>query len=135
MDLRSSWTSIGNLGYINSNEGVTADPECAVAIWNYLTPRNQKQLRQVLGTCNFHQRFIVRYAEYMAPLVVLLKKGMKWRCQEAFEKLKEAFATSVCLAHPRRGLPYVIYTDACSYTISGVLMQVDCGRTSIISTM
>jgi hypothetical protein len=82
---------------------------------------------------------MVNYAEYTAQLVALLKKGKKWRwtpeCQAAFERLREAFASSLYLAHPCNDLPYVIYSDASCYAISGVLTQVDKdGRTSIIST-
>jgi hypothetical protein len=81
----------------------------------------------------------VKYAEYTAPLVALLKKGMKWRwspeCQAALEQVREAFASSIYLAHSCNDLPYVIYSDVSCYAISRVLMQVDKdGCTSIIST-
>jgi hypothetical protein len=50
------------------------DPERIAAILNYPAPRNQKQLRQLLGICNYHHRFITNYADYVAPLLGLLKK-------------------------------------------------------------
>jgi hypothetical protein len=62
------------LGHEISQSGVTADPDRIAAILQYPPPRNQKQLRQFLGTCNFHNRFIIGYAEYVAPLLPLLKK-------------------------------------------------------------
>jgi hypothetical protein len=41
------------LGHVESDKPVKADPERIAAILNYLVPRNKKQLRQFLGTCNF----------------------------------------------------------------------------------
>jgi hypothetical protein len=62
------------------------------AILKHPAPKNAKQLRQFLGTCNFHSRFIVGYANYVAPLLSLLKHGVKWRwteeMQSDFEKLR-----------------------------------------------
>jgi hypothetical protein len=95
---------------------VAPDPDRIAAVLAYPPPRNQKQLRQFLGTCNFHHRFIVRYAEYTAPLVPLLKKGVRWKWtmdhEDVFMKLRSAFANSIHLTHPRDDLPYEIYTDA-----------------------
>jgi len=63
------------LGHVVSDTQVKVDPERIAAILNYPAPRNQKQLRQFLGTCNYHHRFIINYADYFAPLLGLLKKG------------------------------------------------------------
>jgi hypothetical protein len=55
-------------------------------------PKNQRQLRQFLGVCNYHHRFIINYAQYVAPLLPLLKKGNRWRwtpeLQKAFVELR-----------------------------------------------
>jgi hypothetical protein len=106
---------------------------------NYPSPRNQKQLRQFLGTCNFHNRFIVKYSEYVAPLLPLLKKGIKWtwnqEMEKAFQTLRDCFARSIQLAHPREELPYEIHTDASKVGISAILSQKDeLGEMLIIST-
>jgi hypothetical protein len=115
------------------------DPDRIASILIYPAPKNQKKLRQFLGTCNFHHRFIVNYAEYTAPLVPLLKKGLRWKWtqdhEEAFLKLRNAFAASIHLAHPRNDLTYEIYTDASCYAISGILTQTDeKAQVSIITT-
>jgi hypothetical protein len=70
-------TEITFLGHRITQTGVSADPARVEAILNYPPPRNQKQLRQFLGTCNFHHRFIVNYADYIAPLLPLMKKGIR----------------------------------------------------------
>jgi hypothetical protein len=131
--------SIKFLGHVIDSKGVSPDPDRIASIQTYPAPNNQKQLRQFLGTVNFHHRFIIGYGEYIAPLLPLLKKGVKWKWtgdhEEAFVRLRRAFAASIHLSHPRNDLPYVVYTDASCYAISGILMQVDEeGRTSIIST-
>jgi hypothetical protein len=110
------------------------------AILNYPAPRNCKQLRQFLGTCNFHSRFIVGYVDYVAPLLPLLRQGTKWEWtdeeQEAFLRLRDSFARSVYLGHPRDELPYAIYTDASKLGISSVLTQKsDSDETLVVSTV
>ena len=57
------------LGHVISNRQVKVGPERIATILNYHAPRNQKQLRQFLGTCNYHHRFIINYADYVAPLL------------------------------------------------------------------
>jgi hypothetical protein len=127
------------LGHRIDRTGVSADPERIAAILHYPVPRNSKQLRQFLGTCNFHSRFIVGYANYVAPLTPLLKQGARWRWtqekQDAFLNLRECFARSIHLVHPCEELPYDIYTDASKLGISSILTQVnESGETLIVST-
>jgi hypothetical protein len=96
-------------------------------------------LRQFLETCNFHSRFIVGYADYVAPLLPLLRQGTKWEWtdekQQAFLKLHDSFAHSIHLVHPQDELPYAIYTNASKLGISSALtQQSDLGDTLIVST-
>jgi hypothetical protein len=97
------------------------------AILNYSAPRNLKQLRQFLGICNFHSRFIISYANYTGPLLSLLKQGTKRELttekQQAFQRLKESFANTIQLVHLSNECPYAIYTDASKLGFSGMLMQ------------
>jgi hypothetical protein len=127
------------LGHRIDQNGVSADPNRIAAILNYPAPRNVRQLRQFLGTCNFHSRFVIGYANYIAPLTPLLQQGGKWKwtqeSQDAFLKLRRSFARSIHLVHPREELPYAIYTDASKLGISSILTQVDeSGETLIVST-
>ena len=64
------------LGQVVRDKKVRVDPERIAAILNYPVPLNQKELRQFLGTCNYHHRFIINYADYVAPLLGLLKKEL-----------------------------------------------------------
>jgi hypothetical protein len=81
------------LSHIISRNSLRPDAYRVEATLNYPAPRNQKQLKKILGVCNFHQRFIVNYAEYVAPLLQLLRKNTPWKwsveVQEAFVTLRE----------------------------------------------
>ena len=104
------------LGHVISREKLMPDPQRIESILNYPAPKNQKQLRRFLVVCSFHQRFIINYASYVAPLLVFLQKQNKWRwsavMQSAFETLREKLAHSIHLIHPDDNLPYTIHTDA-----------------------
>jgi hypothetical protein len=81
----------------------------------------------------------VNYAVYVAPLLSLLRKGVKWKwtkeMQEAYVVLRSKFAESINLIHPDESLPFIINTDASCRAIGGVLMQTDNnGETHIVST-
>ena len=65
------------LGHVVSREKFVPDPQGIEAVLNYPAPRNQKQLRRYLGVCGFHQRLVINYASYVAPLLVLLQKQSK----------------------------------------------------------
>ena len=101
------------LGQVIGPEAVSADPQRIAAILSYPAPRNQKQLRQFLGTCGIHHKFVINYADFVAPLSPMLKKGVKWKwrahLQQAFEELRTQFSTSIHVIHPNDELPYSIY--------------------------
>ena len=84
-----------------SDKEVKVDPERIAAILNYPATRNQNQLRQFLGTCNYDHRFIINYSDYVALLIGLLKKGTKWKStpeiQIAFGTLRQKFANTIHL--------------------------------------
>lgn len=127
------------LSHVISRNSLRPDPQRIEAILNYPAPRNQKHLKKFLGVCNFHQRFIVNYADYVAPLLQLLRKNTpcKWSAemQEAFEALRDKFANTIHLVHPDESLPYTINTDASAKAIGAVLSQQDQeGNKNIVST-
>ncbi|XP_033608779.1 nucleoporin nup211-like [Cryptotermes secundus] len=127
------------LGHRIDRTGVSADPDRVQSILNYPAPGNSKQLRQFLGTCNFHSRFIIGYANYVVPLTPLLKQGVKWtwtdEARDAFLRLRQSFARSIHLVHPRDDAPNAIYTDASKLGISSILNQEsDSGETLVVST-
>lgn len=62
------------LGHLIRQWVVSHDPRRIVDILKHPAPRNQRQPRQVLGTANYRNRFVVNYADDVAPLLQLLKK-------------------------------------------------------------
>jgi vacuolar-type H+-ATPase subunit I/STV1 len=75
----------------------------------------------------------------VAPFLSLLKQGAKWEWteekQDAFLRLRDSFARSIHLVHPRDDLPYAVYTYASKLGISSVLTQEgDSGETLVVST-
>jgi hypothetical protein len=53
---------------------VASFPKRNEAILSYPPPKNQKYPRQFLGVCNYHHRFKRGYADFVVPLLALLKK-------------------------------------------------------------
>jgi hypothetical protein len=50
------------LGHVISNGGVAPDPRRIEALLSHPAPKNQRQLRQFLGVCNYYHRFVINYA-------------------------------------------------------------------------
>ena len=117
------------LGFIINGSGYRSDPSKVAAITNLLAPRNQHEVRSVLGLSNYYRAMIPKFAEITEPLTKLLHKGEKFEWgegqQRAFEKLKQALASDHILAYPQVDREYQIYTDASMRSIGGLLTQKD----------
>ncbi len=66
------------LGVILEDGTVTMDPIKIARMKDWKTPRNVKEVRQVLGFWNFYRQFIKGFSHITRPLNNLLKKGAKW---------------------------------------------------------
>ncbi|GMQ12089.1 hypothetical protein CsSME_00054546 [Camellia sinensis var. sinensis] len=97
------------------------------AIKEWEPPTKVTELRSFLGLVNYYRRFIMGYSAIAAPLTDMLKKGQTWvwteKCQDAFDKLKEAITKEPVLALPDCAKAYEVQTDASDFAIGGVLMQ------------
>ncbi|GFG31401.1 hypothetical protein Cfor_00748, partial [Coptotermes formosanus] len=127
------------LGHIISRNFELPDPQRIEALLNFPELKNQRQLRKFLSVTNFHQRFIINYANCVAPLLELLRKGCRWQWtadkQRAFEISSERFGHSIHLVHRHNQLPYIINSDASGRVIGAILVQQDQdGKISIVST-
>ncbi|XP_015084310.1 uncharacterized protein LOC107027747 [Solanum pennellii] len=104
------------LGHLVSKNQVRMDPNKVQAIVDWQAPRHVKDLRLFAG-----------YSKKAASLTNLLKKDAKWvwseRCEEAFQKLKDAIASEPILKLPDFELPFEVHTDASDKAIVGVLVQ------------
>lgn len=127
------------LGYLLTEEGLTANPERVQPILEYKRPLTVKELRRLVGLITWYRRFIPNAAEILAPLTDMAKGDNKWSIQwtdeaeQAFEKAKEALISPAILAAPDYSLPYIIYTDASLIAGSAVLTQIQNGVEKVIA--
>ena len=67
---------VSYLGYVISNEGISADPVKVEAVKSYATPTDVKQLRSFLGLASYYRRFIPSFSIVAAPLFALTRKDI-----------------------------------------------------------
>ncbi len=94
-------------------------------IWELQPPSNLKELRRFLGMTGYYRTLIPAYVRLALSLYNLTKKDVKWswtdREQLAFEGLKNALCSDTVMAYPRVNDLYILYTDACGYSLGGIL--------------
>jgi hypothetical protein len=92
------------LGFVLTRDGIKPQHKKVQAILNVAPPKNVKQVRSFLGMINHYKALIHRRSHYLAPLVKLTAKGVKFQWtdvkQKAFDNLKQSLACEVCLAYP-----------------------------------
>lgn len=130
------------LGYIVDCNGLHADPIKTVAILNYKTPSNRKEVRRFLGTASWYRRFVPNFSSLAAPLNKLTSQGKKappfeWTtdAENSFKKLKECLVVAPVLSCPDYSLPFEVQTDASDFGIGAVLTQKFNGEEKVIAYM
>ena len=102
---------VNYLGYVLSDNGVSASADKVKAVKNYPTPRNPKEVRAFLGLDSFYRRLVPNFAESAKPLTKLTLKNQEFvwgpSQQEAFEKLKTKLCTIPVLAYQNFDLTFI----------------------------
>jgi len=95
-----------------------------------LPPRNQTELKSVLGMCNKYRRFIKDYAHIAKPITKLTSTKLPHVLppldaaqMAAFEYLKGRLTLTPILALPRREGLFNLDTDACTVQVGCTLLQ------------
>jgi len=115
------------LGFVVSSKGVHVDQAKVVAIKNWPTPTNVKEVRSFHGLASFYRIFVPNIGTIAAPLNDIVKKdvGFKWgeAQHNAFDVLKEKLTNAPIVALPNFAKTFEIECDVSSIGIGAVLLQ------------
>jgi hypothetical protein len=116
------------LGFVLTEDGVSASPEKVKAVQNYPVPKSVKDVRAFLGLASFYRRLVQGFAEMAKPLTELTRKDREFTWgpsqQKAFEELKVRLCTTPVMAYPNFELPFILTTDASKRAVAAILSQV-----------
>jgi len=119
--------SIKYLGHIIENNTVRPIKDNLVSIYNFPTPKSQKNIRQFLGKINFYHEYIPKISTILEPLHRLLRKDIKfiWSvdCEKSFTEIKKLLCSQPVLEIFDKDLPIKIFTDASIEGMGAILKQ------------
>lgn len=120
------------LGHTVSEEGVKPNTDKIEIIKKWPIPKNEKEIRQFLGTLGYYRRFIKDFAKLVKPLTGLLRKEADFNITpeiaECFEKCKTLLTIDPILIVPDFSKEFILTTDASDYAIGAVLSQGPVGK-------
>jgi len=120
--------SVEVLGHMLTGEGIKPVPSKVLAIMSWDIPKDVSQLRSFLGLISYYRKFIPNFAGFSNCLYKLTspKVPFVWTNihSEAFENLKKAICSNSVLKYPDPNRPLIIRTDASSYAVGAVLLQI-----------
>jgi hypothetical protein len=125
------------LGYVLSEEGITASPDKIKAVKQYPKPKGVKDVRAFIGFASFYRRLVPDFAELAKSLTTLTRKDQQFTWgptqKEAFESLKERLCSVPVLPFPDFKLPFILTTDASKVAVDDILSQVQNGIERLIA--
>ena len=115
------------LGFMIGRNSIRIDPDKLRAVHEWKTPTNVKEVQSFLGFVNYNRKFIKHFSQIGAPLHNLTRKDKpyEWteKCEQAFQKLKQACISEPVLRMFDPKKPIRIETDASDLAIGGCLTQ------------
>jgi len=116
------------LGHVISEKGIAMQEEKMEAIKTWPSPKNLTEMRAFMGTCGYYRRFVKDFSSIAAPMLQLMKKGVRWKwtreSQDAFDVLKARLVSEPILALPINEGTFVLDTDASDVGLGSVLSQI-----------
>lgn len=112
------YNSSDALGFHISNSDISPADKNLSAIKNAKPPRNLKELRSFLGSCNFYRNFIFHFANLCKPLYDVVKnsedKTFEWtpEAESAFSLIKEKFTSPPVLQNFDETLETILIIDS-----------------------
>lgn len=127
------------LGHKISSAGIEVDESKVEAIVKMPIPKNQREIKRILGCFNYFKKFIPGLATIARPINALLRKDVVFnfdeKCVKAYEELKKKLTSPPVLAHPDFEREFIIRTDASQFASGAVLSQGELGADSPIAFM
>jgi transposase InsO family protein len=120
------------LGHIMTRQGRLPDPEMVRAINDWAVPRDQKEVRSMVGLAMFVKGYVKNMSDIITPLQDLLKKNVVveqvWKDEihgKALSELKRIITSEPVLRCVDITRPFRIHVDACrrGRGIGAVLLQ------------
>jgi len=97
------------LGFMLTHRGIEANPDKCKAIMEMRSPKNLKEIQQLLGRLTALSRFVPRLAERIRPIATMLRKTSKFswneECEQIFGQLKEFLSSPAVIKKPRPTYP------------------------------
>jgi len=123
---------VNYLGHQITETGVRPDPQKVVAIEQFPTPANPKQLKTFCGLIIYYRRFIPNCSRTASPLYKLLKRDANFEWTEAqenaFQHLKSKLVSRPILQYPDFSKEIVLTTDTSNRGFGAVLSQGPVGK-------
>jgi hypothetical protein len=119
--------SVNYLSVVVGSEGIAMDSVKVDGLIQWPTPTSVTEVCSFLGFCNFYKPFIADYVHIARPLHDLTKKGAPfvWSSDHAnaFQTLKDRFASQPVLSTIDPEKPFTLQTDASAFAVGATLMQ------------
>jgi hypothetical protein len=135
--LRCAVRDVSYLGHLVVPNGTAPQDVKVEAITKMVAPTDVSELRALLGTYYYYQKFITNFARKATPLNRLLQNNVPWEwsklCQEAFESVKVGITEAPILRRSNMNLPFEFHTGWSAVVLGAVLIQIDSNGTEFVN--
>jgi hypothetical protein len=115
------------LGFIVTKRGIEVDPTKIKVIMDMPQPKNIHDLKSLQGHLAYIRRFISNLSRRCKPFSQLMKKGVPFVSDQAFqnalEDIKIYLTNTPVLCAPIKGRPLILYTTAMPTSLGALLTQ------------